>query len=349
MRMLAPAAVLLLLLAGCATPVAAPPSTPTPEPTVTAAPALACADLIPLADLQAAITTPLSVKIDEQSAPRGSTDLIFLQAGGVHCVWGGENRTDGSWDEGLDVRILTADAASIDSILAATTFPEGAVFDTIGERSALGCFSGEFWQCTALVYDGGRLVSATVSDSGATGDAIATAQSVLDTVAAAIAATSPNSPIAPEPNSFDGGEVCNDPAITADALGADPADLALVPIDLGPGILSIASTQVEHLRCTWQLAPGNAGAVAAFWITVVPGAGWQFERMQEQPDGVAGYSAGSAVPIQIEGAEGALVACGDGCWAGVLYQGSVLELYASDVYGVPEMESVAAAFMGALD
>lgn len=314
---------------------------------MTAAPALVCADLIPLPDLQAAITTPLSVKIDEQSAPRGSADAIFLQAGGVHCVWGGENRTDQSWDQGLDVRILPATLDDVDMILAATTFYEGAVFDTIGERSGLGCYSGEYWDCSAVAFVGDRIISARMSDAGATTDPVALAQGVLQQVGAAIELTTPNAPIAPEPNSFDGGSVCEDPTVVAAAFEAAPGDVHLRPFDSYFSLDAIAAREITSVGCPW-LVGADLQTGQPFNITVIPGAGWQFERMVAQPDEVGGVLLGTASPFPVEGTEGALVACGDGCWAGLLYQGSLIELYAGNTYDASEMQAIVVRFVAAL-
>ncbi len=290
MRTLGLAVAAVLLLAGCA-PQAAPsssPTTPATTPSPSSAPELACADLIPQPDLQAQLVTPIGAKIDESSAPRGALDAIFLQAGGVHCVWGGQSRTDASWDEGLDVRVLSAELGDVDTILAATTFPEGAVFDTLGERSGLGCQlypDSSRWICNAILFVGDRVVSARVSRTRAAPRIRSPPRNrVLDEVSVAIEATSPSSTIVPEPGSFDGGAVCTDPSITAGAYGIGAEALTLLPVDPGIGIQAIAAGKIELVQCMWQTGPGGPGYGESFSITVIPGAGWQFERMQSQPE-----------------------------------------------------------------
>lgn len=115
---LAAAAVVSLLLAGCAADPApvSPTADPTPEPTVEVAVrpnpvfAIDCAELLSLGEVQARVTAPISVKRDESSVPAEFWDIPVLQRGALSCRWGGEHRTGSEFDDGVDL-LLLPDAA----------------------------------------------------------------------------------------------------------------------------------------------------------------------------------------------------------------------------------------------
>lgn len=111
------AALTTLTLTGCAQEPEAtvtPTPTPTPTPTETAEPAsrpnpifaIDCAGLLSLDEVQDRVTAPVSVKRDETNTPGAFWEIQWLQRGGLSCRWGGESRTDSSYDDGVDVLVL---------------------------------------------------------------------------------------------------------------------------------------------------------------------------------------------------------------------------------------------------
>jgi len=188
-----------LLLAGCTPePEPTPTATATVEPSPTAEAAvrpnpvfdLTCAELLALDEAQAAVTAPITVKRDETGLPGELLDVAYLQRGGLSCRWGGDARTDSSFDDGIDV-LLLPDAES-DYLLRADGLAEtwsvagaDAAIATCGAASDAvdGTFPG---YCVAAARVGTTLVELRFSDSqgayGTEAELATVGQSLLATV-----------------------------------------------------------------------------------------------------------------------------------------------------------------------
>jgi len=169
-----------LLLSGCV-PEPEPVATPTaePEPTATAVSvtrphsvfALGCADVLSLDEVQSRVAAPIVVKRDETNVPGVFGELPPFQRGALSCRWGGENRTDESFDDGVDV-LLLPDAVS-DFTEAVTTVFYGTTFAVAGADGAVGtCYfaseptaDGAPGACSIIALFGSTMVEFRFSDS----------------------------------------------------------------------------------------------------------------------------------------------------------------------------------------
>lgn len=173
--------ILLLALAGCAPSAAAPiPSTtptpsatPTPKPTPSGPPepvlGVACGDLIEPATVNAFFAgapQAVALKRGEASPPDPQMEILYRQVGALRCVWGGDSRTDESYDVGIELTVLQ-DASSQ---FSAKLWNPADATDTVGDRSAFACAYGRC-QFSVLVGDlwlVGRTSSRVDSDAGDT-------------------------------------------------------------------------------------------------------------------------------------------------------------------------------------
>ncbi len=193
------------------TPSATATATPTADPRTAPEPALdlTCDELYSLAELQPDFATTLSVKQDESSAPVGISDAAWLQAGGTKCVIGGENRTNTSYDQGLELKVLPNGATAYEARVADADLPATAT-DGIGDRSYLYCQGGDFGsQCQVFVAVGDWMFEGRLSDDQATTteEASTYATAVFTTIANRIGDAGPArelwaAPTAPDPAGF---------------------------------------------------------------------------------------------------------------------------------------------------
>lgn len=310
------AASAVIMLAGCAPAPSHPASphtgspgsaTPAAVPTAPVAPGWAygigCEDLIPSSTVQSHIVAPVSVKYDEHSVPATTFDVAFADAGGLKCVWGGTNRTDSSYDDGLTLMVLPQAAAEYASWVAAGGTP--------------GC------SINACI-DGGRLVESTwvsivLSDSERTGgnsanlsaDDVAVAAHVAD----ALGHLGTRGGLWSPPAGADtGARFCqaDEAARLANAF-ADTSNVSLdnVPAVPSNDLLSVALARGGFVSCGWTV--GGDHSIGSLAISTVPGGAWASARMYASPP--AHYPFGQYSAVSIAGATGAVAGCGDGCQA----------------------------------
>jgi hypothetical protein len=309
---------------------------------------LDCADLTDLAVLQANFVTPLSVRLDQSSSPLSPYSAGVIQAGGLTCVWGGENRTDSSWDEGVTLSILGRAASAFADVYAQNSAGAQSL-DTLGDGSLFSCFGGDtHYDCSGEVLIGDYWLNARVADATSTDDASArdVFAAVLSPVIMAVAAAgAPRALWEPPADAFTGTSLCTDPAAAAAALGADPASISVVNTvgeDLDQG--SEAMRRSPGVRCTW----GPADAPYATGITVLPGGEWAMDRYEADADPHISTLQSTAEPVVIAGTDRALLSCGDGCYVAMTVGGSIIYLYLSDIYDVGPATAQATAFAAAL-
>jgi hypothetical protein len=321
-----------VMVAGCT---AAPADDPTPPPTGTpsaeptepelteprTALALSCDELFGLAELQPLLTTPVQVRRDESSAPLGVRGASLKQAGTSLCVYGGENRTDSSYDQGLRIQAVPGAAAGFDTFLATTSFPGTARMDTIGDRSVLTCQGAELsalpqYRCWANFVVGDFWVEAWMSDdadvdSEGAADLVTT---VLTTVAGRMAESGPQRALWTPPTGSNPAPLCSDPAASAALLGEAPESLAVAD-------KTYSEQGVPIFGCTWS---GSTGA----WVglTALESGSWAVDAVAASPGMIFNPRLAESERIDIPNTDGALLTCTDSCYALVSWQGTLVEV-----------------------
>jgi hypothetical protein len=351
------AAGLLLIVAGCAADPTPSDTEPLPDPTPTPtyvqpdAPAatlpLNCADFGSLAAIQSSFAEPLQVRVDETSAPEGAYRAEFTQAGGLTCIWGGDGRTDASYDAGLTLNIL-GDAADA---YAAYGPPDGSsVQDTLGDDSAIDCYAFvPGYQCFGQVLVGEYWIDAVVSDSAnvtSTADAVAMFTAVVGSVVDKVrAAGEPRPAWIPPAGSFDGAALCSDPTAVAAALGVAPGELSVQVLGANDTLQIAEGTRRSgSSHCTW----GTASSTYAANLTALAGGAWAMKRYLAQPTVAIGGLQQAPQPVTLPNTESAILSCGDGCVAAMVIGGSIVYLSLGDTYDAAQATAQAAAFSAAV-
>jgi hypothetical protein len=315
------------MLAGCTQPPtpAADPGTPEESPTAEAAtrprPSLeiGCTGLLALETVQAQVTAEISLRIDETTPIAGLDGTAQLQAGGMRCAWAGENRTDNSFDDGLQLDILPD--ATDDFVTASTdsSFDGMTAVDDLGDEAYRQCDT-VVAICRIQVLVDGYWVSAQFSDSDyPTSDApthAATASvELLGAAVEAIRAVPAPAPVWQPPQT--GDSVCTEAlaAPIGGAIGADPAGFTRASTD-GPLwlISTAAARRLGVERCSWQNDTQ--------WLGRLPGGGWAVEVA---PDAAAGTFLDGLTIEQVAGVGDVAIACGQGCVAWFAHDGDLVE------------------------
>ena len=279
--------VLSAALSGCASEpetIATPSATPTP--TLTVEPALRpnsvfainCAELLTLDEVQSRVTAPVSVQRDESNVSAAYWELESYQRGGLSCRWGGENRTDSSFDDGVDVLLLPEAGADF---AARTSGGSTTLVDVAGAVTAFSqCgFGSELVDgaapgyCTVWALVGTSLAELRFSDSqGAypTQQAIgAVAIGLLETaIERMVAAGTREQEWTPPATSLEADSAFCTPAKEAllGALGMTTEFGGAEPADAYPGVTS----------CKYYFGATDVHGVAIFvvadaaWVARVP-------------------------------------------------------------------------------
>jgi hypothetical protein len=320
----------LLFVAGCTsqpTPPTAPVPTPSDAPTEPALTEprtvldLTCNELFGLDEVQPLLVTPVQVRRDETTAPLGVSGAALQQAGASLCEYGGENRTDGSYDQGLQIQAVPYAAAAFDTYATTTTFPPSAIMDTIGDRSVLNCqgsesFTSPNYLCWADFVVGEYWVSARMSDAAdlASEAAADLVTAVLGTVVERIRASGPDRALWTPPEGADTGPLCADPAAPAALLGQDPAAMSAE-------LRSDARQGVAISGCRWTGADG-----ASMTMTDLRSGAWAFDKIAASPGMIFHRWLQESTAFDVPGTDGALVTCVDQCSALVSWRGSLVQL-----------------------
>ncbi len=324
-----------LLLAGCAVPQPEPTEaapSESSEPTA-AAPSfrfgLGCADILDLATVQAQISQPVSVQIDETSTLSDWYDVNLAQAGGIHCAWGGENKTDQRWDYGYELWIRPDAQGLFDTYYA-------------GEQASLepnNCFGDTTPPCTANYTFEGSWVRSYLSDdapdAGAAAIAFAALNNVVDEKLTGL-------PLAePWPAPASAVDVCAEPAAServSQATERDPE--TLTPPQFAPA-LDISTSGADQ-TCGWYDAETGSDILV---VEQIPGGGWAFDAMVTDAPHPFLIEPMAAVPVP--GAEIAYVGCGDGCAALVKVGDDLIQLD-TGAYDEDGFVQVVTAWVGGL-
>ena len=327
------AALLACVLTGCST--SAPSSGPTVPTTSTAIPpvlssprsalSLECSALFPIARVQALLSDPVAIKIDEMHPPRRIEELAVLQAGGTECAWGGQNMTDSTWDTGIVLEILPLAATEFASWESSGSSPK-AVTGTIGDESGFQCgetsdTGGDWCSGDALVK--GYWISFSVNDvDGAHGGGVAATESAMAEVVAGITAAGPaRANWTPPVTTITGGKLCSDPAAAARVSAIVGDTLTASAPNVLPNLTAVAATRVGLVSCAWR------GPHGEFDVSTLPAGAWAYPLVVAHPP--MWTMLGAPASFAVSGADGAVRACGDGCQAQISVDGSLVQIYTS--------------------
>lgn len=330
--------IVLLTVAGCAVPQPEPAGSTGPsastapdgfdDSTPQSVLPLGCADVLP-ADVESAAVTsvPQTVWADESTTPIGVSKLRFKQAGGLFCQWGGEDGTDGVPDQGIQLWVSPDATDEFTQYTTGYPYPDGDVLvnDTLGDGSVLDCGPADepTLYCTASILVGDYWIYATMDDQDQLGhDKVVSAATVLlsKVVDAVKGAGAPRPVWAAPAGAFDGEALCQDGAVAATVLQVDAETLKLDTSAPDPLYSWPDSTigQRAGTSCAWSA--GDRTVI----LTTLPGAEWAFDAMMADGIGPNGPSRTDGTAIDAPGADGAIVACGDGCDSAIQFTGSLV-------------------------
>ena len=151
---------------------AAPHGTPTP--TQAAIPSvrvpLTCSSLYSDAAVTPLIGVAVHSHIDETTLPTNIIDITARQYGNLVCLWGGQDRTDGGYDQNLTIEISPDAATGFNANIHGLETIEGAptAENTAGDKSEYYCGVQGEWQCSANMLVGTYWVTASIQNLAAT-------------------------------------------------------------------------------------------------------------------------------------------------------------------------------------
>jgi hypothetical protein len=335
------ALVLVAVLSGCAAPAKAPASPgATPTPHVSATPTQAtsptvrvpvkCGALFTAAAISTLVDTPVTLQSDQTAVPADLEQIAARQRGTLACVWGGTDRTDGGYDQGLTLYVAADGAAGYATnipILEADSPPTAE--NTAGDKSEYLCEATTDFECSANMLVGTFWVSAYLQNLGGSSISSATAnariQQVLATLATDLGKTQQSAawnPPGPSLPTF-----CSDQSSIA-KLDSILGGIALAPSSNDQGGLdaqSIAESGSNYALCTWQAADsGEAGSGHFTYIDVgmLRGGAWVLKGLTAAPP--TDWYLGAYKSVTVPGASAAVLACNTTDCAAILAVGSSL-------------------------
>jgi hypothetical protein len=324
------AASFLLLLTGCGGPSAGPsPSESGPAssagPSASPSPAaqgdpqptlpITCADAFSDSAASALIYSPITLKID-QNTVRNVYEASGLQSGLFHCIWGGQNKTDNSWDQSIDLDILPNAAAAFDGGVwqvndGAVVYPDGST------TSEYLCdyVDTNYAQCFANVLVGGYWAHATArtGDSGVQltqAGMEASMRSIVDRLTAVLTSAGKGRDSWVPPSYTLTGAICAGQPLNGGFAGPVPAE-------------AVATQRSGALGCSYSQAV-NLG--------ILPGGAWAVASVQASGK-MPNWSVSTFEPTPVAGADLALWGCGDGCYALLSVGGSAVSIDDGNLYG----------------
>lgn len=291
-----------------ATPTASPTEAASGDPRPTLP--LTCDELVPRADAQAAVGYPVELR-EREGDIASPVSIAALQAGILSCVWGGEDRTDNSYDQTLTIDVLPDAVQAWDVGVwqiddGAVVYPDGSTTsEYLCQQVFDGGTVGAVAYCDGNVLVGGYWarfhVQALVADDAA---AAAVMRGLLDSLAARLADAGPATPAWVPPAG----------ALTGAACAPWP----------GPEYVSspefVAAARAGMRRCDGEVQ-----------VAVIPAGAWAVPLI----DGRRPSYSITLAPVEVPGTDAAQAGCGDGCMAIVAVHGSALALSA-DVYTLDE-------------
>ncbi len=264
--------------------------------------------------------------VDENSTARGFSYRAFQQGGGLRCVWAGSGRTDGGYDLGVELLVVTDAASSYANYVANQAQNVAWVADRFGDHSTSFCYvAQDFVQCY-----GGVLIGTTWLDFRLTDDHHAMTvdqaytwgdQQVAPAVAAISGAGADRPAWSPPAGAYDTRGLC-DPA-TASAIAGGPTTVqASAPTaPVGPG--EVGTSRAAATQCTWT----SSAADANVGIAALTGGAWTLPGMAANLAETPGILGGPAQSVTVARADGAFVADGELAWGAIVSHGSLVEVF----------------------
>ena len=308
---------MVLVLAGCApvgvTPTAEPMPTETPEPSAMPEPTLPleCDDVFSDAEASDVLQFPVTLKLTPADI-NTEYDIATAQVGMFSCTWGGDNTTDNSWDQTIDLAILAEAEAEFDTGVwqvndGATVYPDGST----ASEYRCSLTDERHSMCVAnLLVDGywaQAIVNSIGSNDGRTsGTAEASMRAVVDAVTNAIETAGEARPSWTVPAEALGGEYCG------------------APQQLDPGLAQFVET-VALYRSGYYTCGWNERAA----VSIVPGGAWAFDGFGVAPP-VVSYDVPPLEPVTVDGADAAFAACSYYCYAMLSVGGSSFTINMAD-------------------
>ena len=324
-----------IALAGCAA-VSAGPGTESasPSPTATASAAslagsfafrIGCADLLTEEEVQAHIVVPVAPVVVE-STPE-IVDLPLAQARGLTCIWGGADRTDGGYDQGVQLRILPD---------AAADFAAWKPHELSGQ-----CDPAVEGYCDEQFLAGESWVDLRMSDLVAAdlADPHGAATQIEQLIGRRLAASQPAAAWSPSSTGIspvtDCGSRIDD---VARIVGVPAAEVRVSPTyqDAGvaPSQSAVARERAKVGLCSWSTSDGSS---TLSW-EVLPGGAWAFSGFdRSQSVGLVG----PLRSVSVAGARQAWIGCADSCVAVLEVGGSLVTMYTD--YGMNDAALVSRA------
>lgn len=352
------ASVLVLVVAGCASP---SPESPPPASSPSAGPEpespelprsalpLNCQELVTTEVVQSQLVDPVQVRVDEASAPMDLWDAALTQVGGLHCVWGGEHRTDASYDTGLTIDVLP-DAAAEFATWSTSPHSGEQLRSAFGDDSVFWC-DGTFTICRGDVLIGTYWLSLYLSDSRrpVTSDAATrqTLTTLLQPMIDAIRTAPPARPLWVPPT--ESVEPCsgNGRSEIEAALGLPSDGFESWQVELGdyPDLTNVALVRAKVAGCRWVLAtPTLSSYPNSVDLTVLPGGAWVFPSYATQPP--SWTLAGAGAPRTHPSVGTVYSACGDGCHALLARNSALVNIGSTEMDAAlfaPVVDGIAAA------
>lgn len=324
-----------LSLAGCAKPVSpatvelSATITPSPTPTQAAIPQsglpLGCADLADASSVSAHYKgDTVAAAVDENSTAQGFSYRALQQGGGLRCVWGGTGRTDGGYDVGMELIVLT-DAAPQYAAYAGTSPNVAWVADRYGDHSKSFCYvSDGYLQCYGDVLIGQTWLDYRLTDSD---HAMTDAQAYtwgdeqIKPVVSAISRAGMPRPAWKPGSAYDTSKLCD--STTATAIAGAPVTVSKSSADASGYPSQVGADRAATAKCTWTSTAADANVD----IAGLTGGAWALPGMTANLAETPGILGGAAQPVAIPGADGAFVADGELAWGAVVTRGSLVEVF----------------------
>jgi hypothetical protein len=346
--------VLLLALAGCTFPAPLNPgrsgghhpptsgASPTPSASALTAPrsaiAAGCTQLLPTATAVGAFpaTAGIAVRASEATAPNGVIEVSARQAGGLHCVWGGTDRTDNGYDDMITLDVLPDAVDAYHSNVVPNT---GDEVNTFGTASDLLCQGDPQFYCFAQVLVGTTWFELDYDSLGGEGEpasgSIDRFHSLLTGIVTRIGSAGAPRALWTPPSGWDGAALCTDDAVARVRTATGAADLEQGDFAM-EGPLTAASAAIARLTvqsCGW-VREGPSG-LTTLGVQFVKDGAWALA--QEQADPPSSYE-GTLAPVTVPGATAALAVCGGGyCQADLAVGGSWMSVQADGLDSLDEL------------
>jgi len=308
-----------LTLAACTAPPAGTPTPNPPAPVVSPTRAEApeprvgttCAHLLGVDELQRLLLAPIRVQTDETRIDDFG-GAVLRQAGGIRCAWGGDDRTDTTYDTGLTLSLLP-DAEGDYARYRSSQYFEGDAAGT-GPTSGIHCDSSAPI-CGGEVLVGTTWLSFTYSDKGRASDLTPTVVDLVTRMASRIGKPT-GSAWSPPTGSLD-RLPCTGAAGTT-LIGRTA--VASAPEEETGTVLfdAVAARHANVSVCSWSTGDGGPTAT----LQLLPGGGWAFDPLAAS--GATWPLIGVPLRSASPGTDGALHACGDTCEAAVSVQRSLV-------------------------